>query len=50
MATVLALKQPRQQSAQEYLRPFYESLQQLQREGNVVTVMWILADDENKPI
>ena len=45
---VLALKRPRQQSGQKYIRRIYESIRQLRREGNVVTVMWIPQADDDK--
>jgi Reverse transcriptase (RNA-dependent DNA polymerase) len=47
-AAVLSLRQPRQQSGQEYICRIYNSIRWLQREGNVVTVMWIPKDDDNK--
>ena len=45
---VLALKRPRQQSGQEYIHRIYESIRQLRRDGNNVTLMWIPKDDDNK--
>jgi hypothetical protein len=47
-AAVLSLKQPRQQSGQEYICRIYNSIRQLQKEGNVVTVIWTPVYDENK--
>ena len=47
-AAVLSLRRPRQQSGQEYICRIYNSIRQLRREGNAVTVIWTPARDENK--
>ena len=45
---VLSLRQPRQQSGQEYICHIYNSIRRLQRKGNTVTVIWTPAHDDNK--
>jgi exonuclease III len=47
-AAVLSLRRPRQQSGQEYICRIYNSIRQLRREGNTVTVIWTPVHDENK--
>ena len=47
-AAVLSLRQPRQQSGQEYICHIYNSIRRLQRKGNTVTVVWTPAHDDNK--
>ena len=47
-AAVLLLRQPRQQSGRGYLCRIYHSIRQLKRKGNVVTVIWTPAHDDNK--
>jgi hypothetical protein len=47
-AAVLSLRQPRQQSGQEYICRIYNSIRQLRKEGNAVTVIWTPVYDENK--
>jgi ribonuclease HI len=47
-AAALAVKQPRQQSGQQYIRCIYDSVQELREDGNVVRVLWLPASDENR--
>jgi ribonuclease HI/exonuclease III len=47
-AAVLSLRQPRQQSGQGYIYRIYNTISQLRKDGNAVTVRWIPAHDENK--
>ncbi|KAI5458690.1 hypothetical protein BGZ63DRAFT_427066 [Mariannaea sp. PMI_226] len=39
------LKQPRQQSVQDYMRCIYDSIKELRDEGNVIEVMWLPTSD-----
>jgi hypothetical protein len=47
-AAALALKQPRQQSGQEYIRCIYDSTEELREDGNVVRILWLPTSDKNK--
>ncbi|KAJ3453787.1 hypothetical protein MRS44_018419 [Fusarium solani] len=47
-AAALTLKQPRQQSGQEYIRCIYDSIEDLREDGNVVRVLWLPSSDENE--
>ncbi len=47
-ASVLALRRPRQQSGQQHIRSIYESIRALRRSGNIVTIQWLPASDEDK--
>ena len=47
-AAVLSLRQPRQQSGQEYIRHAYDSIRRLRKDGNTLTVLWTPSDDENE--
>jgi hypothetical protein len=42
------LKQPRQQSGQEYVRCAYDSIEALKEAGNTITILWYPASDENE--
>lgn len=46
-AAVLTLKQPRQQSGQEYIRCIYDSIEELRENGNM-RVLWLPLSDENE--
>ncbi|KAJ6436170.1 UbiE/COQ5 family methyltransferase [Purpureocillium lavendulum] len=45
---VLTLRNPRQQSGQEYVGCIYDSIEALKRKGNMVAVLWIPASAENR--
>ncbi|KAJ6436906.1 reverse transcriptase [Purpureocillium lavendulum] len=47
-AAVLTLRNPRQQSGQEYVGCIYDSIEALKRKGNMVAVLWIPASAENR--
>ena len=47
-AAVLSLRQPRQQSGQEYICHIYNAIRRLRRKGNAVTVVWTPAYEDNK--
>ena len=46
-AAVLALRNPRQQSGQEYISRIYETVRTLKRHGNTITVLWHPRDEED---
>ncbi|KAJ6436634.1 reverse transcriptase [Purpureocillium lavendulum] len=46
-AAALTLRNPRQQSGQEYVGCIYDSVDALRRNGNMVVVLWIPASAEN---
>ncbi|KAM9874027.1 zinc knuckle [Verticillium dahliae] len=48
MAAALTLRNPRQQSGQEYVRCIYEAVTRLRETGNIITAVWLpshLEDD-----
>jgi hypothetical protein len=47
-AAALAVKQPRQQSGQEYMRCIYDSVKELREDGNGLRVLWLPSSGENK--
>lgn len=47
-AAALAVKQPRQQSGQEYIRCIYDSVKELRKDGNVLRILWLPSGDENR--
>jgi ribonuclease HI len=47
-AAALSLRQPRQQSGQEYIRCIYDSIEELREGGNVVKALWLPSSGENK--
>lgn len=47
-AASLAVKQPRQQSGQEYIRCIYDSVKELRKDGNVLRIVWLPSSDENR--
>ncbi|OAQ61371.1 reverse transcriptase [Purpureocillium lilacinum] len=47
-AAALTLRNPRQQSGQEYVGCIYDSIETLRRNGNMVAVLWIPTSAENR--
>jgi hypothetical protein len=47
-AAALRLKQPRQQSEQEYIRCIYDLIEDLREDANIVRVLWLPSSDENE--
>ena len=47
-AAVLALRNPRQQSGQEYISRIYEAVRTLKRYGNTITVVWLPSGEEDE--
>ena len=47
-AAVLTIRNPRQQSGQEYVRCIYDSIDTLKVKGNVVAVIWMPTSAEHK--
>ena len=47
-AAALTLKNPRQQSGQEFVCQIYKLMSRLQRHGNQISVRWIPTSDDNK--
>ncbi|KAJ5500659.1 hypothetical protein N7453_009710 [Penicillium expansum] len=47
-AAILTLRNPRQQSGQEFVCRIYESIKRLQRNGNYIRFRWVSASENNK--
>jgi hypothetical protein len=47
-AAALSVKQPRQQSGQEYIRCIYDSVKELREDGNGLRVLWLPSSGGNK--
>lgn len=47
-AAVLTLRNPRQQSGQEFVCRIYKLIKRLQRNGNHVKLRWVPASEDNK--
>lgn len=47
-AAALTLRNPRQQSGQEFVYQLYRSMRKLRRNGNQINVRWISTSEENK--
>jgi ribonuclease HI/exonuclease III len=47
-AAVLTLRNPQQQSGQEHVCSIYKSIRKLKRENNVITVVWLPSDEDDK--
>jgi hypothetical protein len=45
---VLTLRNPQQQSGQEHVCSIYKSIRKLKRENNVITVVWLPSDEDDK--
>ncbi|KZL63403.1 reverse transcriptase, partial [Colletotrichum incanum] len=45
---VLSLKRPHQQSGQAYIRSVYDSVEELRKDNNIITVQWLAASEEDK--
>ena len=47
-SAALTIRQPRQQSGQEQVRRFYETVRALRREGNTMRVVWLPSCEESE--
>ncbi|CEJ62734.1 Putative Reverse transcriptase [Penicillium brasilianum] len=47
-AAALAIRNPRQQSGQEFVRQTYKLIQRLQRNGNHINILWVPTSNDNK--
>ncbi|OHE90225.1 zinc knuckle [Colletotrichum orchidophilum] len=45
---VLSLKHPRQQSGQAYMRSVYDSVEELRKDDNDITIQWVAASEEDE--
>ncbi|KZL63333.1 putative transposable element [Colletotrichum incanum] len=45
---VLSLKRPYQQSGQAYICSVYDSVEELRKDNNIITVQWLAASEEDK--
>ncbi|KZL82333.1 reverse transcriptase [Colletotrichum incanum] len=47
-AAVFMLSRPHQQSGQEFIRCIYDSVEELRKEDNAITVQWKAASEEDE--